>query len=158
MKFARRKPSPTRRSSTSWIRKTTRFAIYHRDGFDCLLCHGVFPLAYDGVGLSLDHIVTRAAGGSDAATNLVTACHSCNSNRKHARLPPARELELLTRAAMPLHRELGAHYARLYLACRDQGLVHPFTLRQIPKVLYKPYEENQESASWDPQDLEVAAE
>lgn len=31
-KWAKRK----RRSSTNWQSKATRFAIYHRDGFDCV--------------------------------------------------------------------------------------------------------------------------
>ena len=155
MRFARRKPNPLRRSSTSWIRKTTRFSIYARDGFDCVRCNGVFPLAYDGAGLSLDHIVPRALGGPDAPSNLVTSCLDCNGRRQHARLRATEEARLLELATRPLLRELGRHYAALYLACRDRELVHPLTGRLVPKRLFVPYAEDQEDVSWEP---DVAAE
>jgi hypothetical protein len=138
----RRKPDPERRSSTSWIRKSTRFAIYARDGFDCLMCYRVFPLAYDGAGLTLDHIVPRFIGGSDAPQNLVTACHRCNSERQHLELPARQRARLQALAVRPLNRELGRHYALLYRACRDQDVAHPLTGRKI--VLPSRYDDMQE--------------
>ena len=128
----RRTPSPLRRSSTSWIRKSTRFAIYARDGFDCFFCRGLFPLAEDGHQLTLDHIVPRSAGGTDDPTNLITTCHDCNSLRQHAELPAARRKKAETQAQRPLNRALGLLYARLYLACRGQQ--HPLTLRIVPSA------------------------
>lgn len=146
MKFARRKPNPLRRSS-NWLRKELRFAIYARDGFDCQ-CRLVFPLAFDGAGLSLDHIVPRALGGSDAPTNLMTCCLDCNGRRQHRQLSATEEARLLALAQRPLNRELGKHYALLYRVCRNTGCVHPLTGRVIPKVLYMPYGDAQEDVSW----------
>lgn len=68
--------------ASSWISRTLRFAIYARDDFDCVLCRGLFPLEYTGVGLTLDHVKPRSKGGSNHPSNLVTACLRCNSRRK----------------------------------------------------------------------------
>lgn len=62
----------------NWIRKEKRLAIYLRDGLACCYCgEGV----EDGAQLTLDHLTPHCQGGSNAATNLVTACHRCNSAR-----------------------------------------------------------------------------
>ena len=160
MKFARRRPSPFRRSSTSWIRKSTRFAIYARDGFDCVFCHLVFPLGYDGAGLTLDHIVPRDKGGSDAPENLATACHDCNSRRQHRELSRQELADVRAAIDYPLNRELGLHYARLYTTCRNLELPHPLTSRVPPKVLFHPYAQSEEMAFDDEDEelLEDAAE
>lgn len=63
-----------------WITKANRLAIYLRDDFAC---------AYGGRALkgaepaevTLDHLLPRCAGGGNEATNLITACRSCNSSR-----------------------------------------------------------------------------
>ena len=59
-----------------WCRRSTRLAIYHRDGHACVYCGATGTL-------SLDHVVPEEHGGSHAPTNLVTACFSCNSARQH---------------------------------------------------------------------------
>lgn len=64
--------------SASWIKASSRWAIYHRDGFACVYC-GVTKAA--GARLSLDHVTPRVRGGSHAATNLVTCCTACNVAR-----------------------------------------------------------------------------
>ena len=62
----------------NWIRQTTRLAIYLRDGMACAYCgHSV----EDGASLSLDHLLPHSQGGSNEATNLVTACERCNKSR-----------------------------------------------------------------------------
>ena len=62
----------------NWIRQTTRLAIYLRDGMACAYCgHAV----EDGASLSLDHLIPHSHGGSNEATNLVTACERCNKSR-----------------------------------------------------------------------------
>jgi hypothetical protein len=141
MRFARRKPNPTRRSSTSWIRKTTRFAIYARDGFDCWFCNGLFPLAYDGYKLTLDHITPMSQGGDDSPGNLITACHDCNSRRQHLELPADVAANARKQASRPLNRELGRLYADLYIACRRSSLQHPLTLRHIATITYSDLQE-----------------
>lgn len=58
---------------SKWIRPEKRRAIYARDNFSCTYC-GATDLP-----LSLDHVKPREDGGTHDATNLVTACVSCNS-------------------------------------------------------------------------------
>ena len=65
---------------SKWCRPSTRLAIYARDGWRCVYCRRGAEQA--SVGLTLDHLVPCMIGGSNEATNLVTACHSCNSRRQ----------------------------------------------------------------------------
>lgn len=62
-----------------WIRDEKRLAIYLRDGLRCAYCGAT--LESGASCLSLDHITPRSKGGSNDATNLVTACKMCNSVR-----------------------------------------------------------------------------
>lgn len=55
----------------------TRFAIFERDGFACQYCGRTAPT----VVLAVDHVVPVAEGGSDAPTNLTTACKECNAGK-----------------------------------------------------------------------------
>lgn len=50
--------------------------IFERDGFRCHYCGADTPL-------TVDHIVPRSRGGSEADSNLVTACRSCNSSKRN---------------------------------------------------------------------------
>ena len=59
----------------------TRFEVFKRDRFTCSYCGRTPP----EVLLEADHIMPKAAGGSDDITNLTTACATCNSG-KAARL------------------------------------------------------------------------
>lgn len=63
----------------SWVRPTTRLAIYLRDGLGCVYC--CKDWSETGSGLTLDHIVPRARGGSGDPTNLVTCCRTCNEKK-----------------------------------------------------------------------------
>jgi len=64
---------------SNWCGRVKRLAIYLRDGFLCVYCDkGVNTKV-----LTLDHLVPRAKGGTNAATNLVTACMECNAGRCH---------------------------------------------------------------------------
>jgi 5-methylcytosine-specific restriction endonuclease McrA len=72
---------------SKWIRPAKRARVYARDKFCCVWCQThVLPGAPPGWPRSatLDHVVPRDAGGSNHVSNLVTACHSCNSRRHHA--------------------------------------------------------------------------
>jgi 5-methylcytosine-specific restriction endonuclease McrA len=74
-----------RNQGSKWIRKTTRLAIYHRDGHRCVYCGATDA---DGARLTLDHIVacelTETPDNSPA--NLVTCCLACNSAKQHLTL------------------------------------------------------------------------
>lgn len=65
---------------SKWIRRSTRLAIYHRDGFRCAYC--LRTAEEKGVGLTLDHLVACEAGGTNEPANLVTCCLSCNSAKQ----------------------------------------------------------------------------
>ena len=64
------------------ISKRTRFEIFKRDGFTCQYCNRKPP----DVTLEVDHIDPRAAGGSNAEINLVTACFDCNRGKSDKKL------------------------------------------------------------------------
>lgn len=63
-----------------WIRNEKRLAIYLRDQFCCAYCGKGLHNAKAGQ-CSLDHLIPRSEGGSNEATNLVTACLRCNVAR-----------------------------------------------------------------------------
>lgn len=66
---------------SKWIRPDKRLSIYLRDGFCCCYC-GKSLKGSAPAEVTLDHLLPRSTGGSNEATNLVTACRSCNSQRQ----------------------------------------------------------------------------
>lgn len=62
----------------NWIRQEKRLAIYLRDGCACAWCGAKVEA---GTQLTLDHVVPHSKGGSNDASNLVTACKPCNDSR-----------------------------------------------------------------------------
>ncbi|HEY8934555.1 MAG TPA: HNH endonuclease [Cyclobacteriaceae bacterium] len=52
----------------------TRQNIFKRDNFECQYCGTKRDL-------TIDHVVSRAKGGGDTWTNLVTACKKCNARK-----------------------------------------------------------------------------
>lgn len=72
---------------SKWIRPAKRLAIYARDAFECVYCGAsgkptTILNPRGGAALTLDHLQPRELGGSNEASNLVTACCSCNSARR----------------------------------------------------------------------------
>lgn len=67
-------------AGSKWISRGARMACYLRGNFTCTYCRAAFGT--DGDGLTLDHVVAVNNGGTDAATNLVSVCLSCNSSRQ----------------------------------------------------------------------------
>ena len=61
-----------------WLRPSKRLAIYLRDGLACCYC---CEAVEDDVKLTLDHLVPHSKGGTNEASNLVTACLRCNAGR-----------------------------------------------------------------------------
>jgi hypothetical protein len=70
------------------IKRSRRFEILRRDDFTCRYCGRSAP----AVALEVDHVTPRSRGGSDHASNLVTACVDCNQGKA------ARELSDVTLA------------------------------------------------------------
>ena len=55
----------------------TRFEGFKRDRFTCSYCGRTPPTVL----LEVDHVLPRAAGGSDDIENLTTACQDCNRGK-----------------------------------------------------------------------------
>ena len=74
--FKRRltKPKKSNAERARIKRNNKRAKIYSRDGNECLCC------GTKG-GLTLDHIVPVACGGTDRYTNLQTLCRECNCDK-----------------------------------------------------------------------------
>jgi hypothetical protein len=92
-----------------WIRKEKRLAIYLRDEFHCAYCgRALRDEAAENV--TLDHLLARSAGGSNDASNLVTACRSCNCSRQDRPwvdfAPGGARDRILTLIARPLNVKL----------------------------------------------------
>ena len=84
-----------------WINPITRWAIYVRDGATRLgvPCRWCRRLTQDP---SLDHLIPRSAGGTNAPENLASACQPCNRARgKDLHLDPSPPL-------LPAHRTVGS--------------------------------------------------
>jgi len=60
---------------SNWIRPKKRKAIYIRDDLKCVYCSA----SIEETTLTLDHLLPQELGGNNSASNLVTACKSCNS-------------------------------------------------------------------------------
>lgn len=101
--------------SSSFVRKSLRFAVYARDKFDCVYCRDVFPIDLTGAGLHLDHVVPRSQGGKDTPDNLVTACERCNTRKGARRGTFDRKQQARARRATKrlINRELGLWLCKL---------------------------------------------
>jgi 5-methylcytosine-specific restriction endonuclease McrA len=55
----------------------TRLYVLNRDGWICAYC----AKHLEGKDATADHIIPKAAGGTDDAWNLVAACVSCNGRK-----------------------------------------------------------------------------
>lgn len=108
--------SKARRGGMGWIRLSTRMAIYHRDGFDCVYCRLVFPVDPLGYGLTLDHVVPGAGNGPN---NLVTACPGCNYGKGDSPLNYALRRAAERALAKPLDRTEGRRLAAIRKAQRQ---------------------------------------
>ena len=58
-------------------RRRRRRSLYTTYGGACIYCKQVFPMEQ----LTLEHLVPRSLGGSNALHNLRLACLPCNSRR-----------------------------------------------------------------------------
>jgi hypothetical protein len=62
------------------ICESTRYFVFRRDRFRCVIC------GREGR-LEVDHVIPWSAGGSDDMDNLRTLCHWCNTDRSNFRIP-----------------------------------------------------------------------
>jgi hypothetical protein len=68
------------------VSKRLRFEIFRRDNHTCRYCGRTAP----EWPMQVDHVTPVALGGSDEATNLVTACKDCNAGKTS--VPPGAPL------------------------------------------------------------------
>lgn len=64
------------------IGQRLRFEILKRDKFRCRYCGATATASQ----LHVDHVTPVSHGGSDVASNLVTACRACNSGKSNVPL------------------------------------------------------------------------
>jgi hypothetical protein len=74
------KDKETRWQGSNWCRPERRVAIYLRDIFTCLACNTDLSNAPPR-DIHLDHLEPRSGAGNNDASNLVTICITCNSQR-----------------------------------------------------------------------------
>lgn len=58
--------------------RRTRWWEHKRASAHCFYCH--VPLLPEQV--TMDHVVALSRGGCSTKSNIVTACHACNQNKK----------------------------------------------------------------------------
>lgn len=83
--------------------KLKRFEVLHRDEFTCRYC-GARP---GSEFLEVDHLVPRAKHGTDDASNLVTACKTCNARKSDAIVFPHDLIECVDGDGWFVHRTFG---------------------------------------------------
>lgn len=71
---SRVKRAPRRKTVRPWISIRLRFQIFERDHFTCQYCGRKAP----DVVLTVDHRIPVSRGGTNAESNLLTACLPCN--------------------------------------------------------------------------------
>ena len=81
MATATKKARSPHQPTGQWIRPEKRLAIYLRDRMQCVYCLRDLHDA-DPRDITLDHLTAKSDGGSNDATNLVTACRTCNCSRQ----------------------------------------------------------------------------
>jgi 5-methylcytosine-specific restriction endonuclease McrA len=82
----------------------TRFNVYLRDQWHCQYCGDGFRTQE----LTFDHVIPRSRGGRTTWSNIVAACHSCNTE-KGDRMPYEVGMHPLTEPRQPSIFELQAH-------------------------------------------------
>lgn len=69
---------PALKSKAKQVQGGLRFMILKRDGFRCVLCGATSSSTV----LEIDHIKSRANGGTNDPANLRVLCHECNCGKR----------------------------------------------------------------------------
>lgn len=91
-------------------RQVTNTFLFARDGYRCQFCGRTQSQLRPREGLTRDHLVPLSRGGTNAWTNVVTACSTCNA-RKGSHLPEELGMH-------PLHPPVEPHFVHLAWAVR----------------------------------------
>ena len=84
-------------------RQVTNTFLFARDNYCCQFCGRSQPELRHRECLTRDHLVPLSRGGTNAWTNVLTACSSCNT-RKGNRLPHEAHMTLIRRPKRPKWR------------------------------------------------------
>jgi 5-methylcytosine-specific restriction endonuclease McrA len=91
-------------------RQVTNTFLFARDGYTCQYCGRTASQLRTRESLTRDHVVPLSRGGTNAWTNVVTACSSCNTRKAH---------HLLDEIGMHLaHPPVEPHFVHLSWAVR----------------------------------------
>lgn len=103
------------------LSKSDRFAVFHRDDFQCQYCGRRAP---DAV-LEVDHVEPVSGGGSNHIDNLVTACFDCNRGKSDKVLlnVPQSQDEILERRKAKLEQIEMLAELRDQIQAREDELV-----------------------------------
>lgn len=81
-----------------WVRASTRWSIYLRDGLRCIYCGVTLESLLEERSenfLTLDHVRARTKAGGHGPHNLVTCCYECNVTKGRKTISAyARELNI----------------------------------------------------------------
>jgi 5-methylcytosine-specific restriction endonuclease McrA len=91
-------------------RQVTNTFLFARDHYSCQFCGRTQAALRERECLTRDHLVPLSRGGTNAWTNVVTACSSCNA-RKGNHLPDEAHMH-------PLHAPVEPHFVHLAWAVR----------------------------------------
>ena len=108
------------------FRGKQRDTIFEEDGWRCAYCLldlTVWPRVF----WTIDHIVPRCRGGSNARANLITACHGCNSRRRQTPIGRFVGTETLVR----LVRDYPRVSATILQEMKHDGYELPSKVRRI---------------------------
>ena len=127
------------------VSKRLRYEILRRDNHTCRYCGGSAP----DVKLTVDHVLPRALGGLDEATNLVACCSDCNSG-KTSTTPDAplvgdvEDSALRWSAAMhaAIQKATGDHQAEIAYRTQFESSWNKWRLGKGTGALPLPLEEN----------------
>lgn len=82
------------------LRKVTNTFLFARDGYRCQYCGKHESELRGRAALEREHVMPRSRGGSEAWTNVTTACTTCNG-KKANRTPEEAGMKLRSKPAMP---------------------------------------------------------
>lgn len=113
-----------------WIAPVTRLAHYIRCQFTCQAC-GKELLDAEPRMLSLDHLVPRSKGGTNAASNLILVCTPCNAARKNRPWREAYPGGAHARIKRTIRRKLNRKLARAMYEERQHPTVEAVEARDL---------------------------
>lgn len=125
----------------------TRFEVFKRDRFTCAYCGNHPP----DVLLEVDHVIPRAAGGTDEMNNLVTACWDCNRGKSDKLLDEAGRPTVGRRTVAALQERLDQAKAYMELLGELSNVTEAMYRRVIDewaRAFHARIEERESGAVW----------